>query len=97
MLSFIANPRYQVSWAILHSGFYGTPQNRRRVIYWAARQGHIIPRFPLPSHTFAHQVQLFSKLPIGGKSSIVVRPCGGAPHRGINAEQAIDDLPGFDW
>lgn len=37
---------------VLQAGQYGAPQGRRRVIFWGAKQGVPLPKFPLPTHCF---------------------------------------------
>ena len=34
-------------------GVYGSPQHRRRVIFWGARRGLPPPEFPIPTHNYA--------------------------------------------
>mmetsp|Transcript_18428 Transcript_18428/g.25986 ORF Transcript_18428/g.25986 Transcript_18428/m.25986 type:complete len:203 (-) Transcript_18428:1225-1833(-) len=42
--------KYQVRCAVLSASSYGDPQNRRRVILWAARHDCVLPAMPAPSH-----------------------------------------------
>src|SRR5260221_259236 len=44
--------RYQVRFSVLQAGVYGSPQGRRRVIFWGARRGVPLPEFPIPTHNF---------------------------------------------
>jgi DNA (cytosine-5)-methyltransferase 1 len=76
---------YQVEYAVLQAGEYGTPQNRQRVIFWAALQGHDLPDFPQATTTFERC------------SSSWHRTRSSAPHRGLTVADAIFDLPRFDW
>lgn len=52
---------YQVRYKLLQAGQYGAPQSRRRVIFWGAKRGIIVPDFPVPVYAFpvsANQVTL---------------------------------------
>ncbi|KDQ16327.1 hypothetical protein BOTBODRAFT_259970 [Botryobasidium botryosum FD-172 SS1] len=93
---------YQVRWAVLHSGAYGIPQTRRRVMYWAAQQGVKIPQFPLPTHVIPsppHNPKLVMavSLPTYGKVEVIQRIGGCAALAPVTVRDAIDDLPGFHW
>ena len=41
---------YQVRWDVLNSSDYGDPQNRERVILWAAKENMVLPSIPRPTH-----------------------------------------------
>ena len=41
---------YQVRWDVLNSSNYGDPQNRERVILWAAKDNMVLPSIPQPTH-----------------------------------------------
>lgn len=56
--------RYQVTFKVLQAGQYGAPQGRRRVIFWGAKKGWTLPRFPFPTHCFPQAPPNF-KLPTG--------------------------------
>jgi DNA (cytosine-5)-methyltransferase 1 len=58
------------------------------VIFWGALQGCKLPKFPQPTTTFAGRCP-------EKYASYKTRRC--APHRGISAEEAIGDLPAYDW
>ncbi|KAF8079195.1 S-adenosyl-L-methionine-dependent methyltransferase [Lyophyllum atratum] len=89
--------RYQVRFGLLQAGHYGTPQRRHRFFLVAAIDGHPLPELPEPSHDFPDISGLTIKLPIGND----VRPFrtmnGTAPHRHVTIDEAISDLPRFDW
>ncbi|KAH6916709.1 S-adenosyl-L-methionine-dependent methyltransferase [Coprinopsis sp. MPI-PUGE-AT-0042] len=97
---------YQVRFAKLQAAHYGTPQDRVRLILMAARQGKTLPEFPHPSHGFSSDSftkSLNMNLPYGreGKSEIAaplirLKP-GTAPNPPVTIEDAISDLPLFDW
>ncbi|TFK17694.1 S-adenosyl-L-methionine-dependent methyltransferase [Coprinopsis marcescibilis] len=93
---------YQVRLGLLHAGHYGTPQDRRRLFIIAARMGVPFPDFPQPSHAFPGSTQLEIKLPYGvdkGKDlvKLIRTQLGTAAHYPVTVEDAIDDLPLFDW
>ncbi|KAI0039551.1 S-adenosyl-L-methionine-dependent methyltransferase [Auriscalpium vulgare] len=92
---------YQVHFKILQAGHYGAPQGRRRVIFWGAQIGIPLPRFPLPTHCFEKQSN--AKLANGKQLYPVTRaPFSGdimsaAALYAVTVEDAISDLPPFDW
>uniref|UniRef100_A0A0W0FBK8 DNA (cytosine-5-)-methyltransferase n=1 Tax=Moniliophthora roreri TaxID=221103 RepID=A0A0W0FBK8_MONRR len=51
---------YQLRFALLQAGQYGTPQNRIRFILIAAKMGSPLPEIPAPTHDF----ELVSSMPI---------------------------------
>ncbi|KAA1469421.1 S-adenosyl-L-methionine-dependent methyltransferase [Dentipellis sp. KUC8613] len=92
---------YQVSFRVLQAGQYGAPQGRKRVIFWGAKLGLPLPSFPIPTHFF--QKQGFFNLPTGAqlpppsRSLIPGDYNQGAPKYPVTVEDAIGDLPTFDW
>ncbi|EEB96813.1 hypothetical protein MPER_03983, partial [Moniliophthora perniciosa FA553] len=123
---------YQLRFALLQAGHYGTPQNRIRFILVAAKMGSPLPEIPAPTHDF----ELVSSMPIRfgfededeerdeeqeeeqqpqgrrakrkGKNkrkpkkwSRIMRPVdtrrGRALHSSVSINDAIWDLPRFDW
>ncbi|KAI9511110.1 S-adenosyl-L-methionine-dependent methyltransferase [Russula earlei] len=93
--------RYQVRFSVLQAGVYGSPQNRRRVIFWGARRGFPLPEFPIPTHNFESAYHWAVQLDTGLKLEHVARdpdrPHRGAPLRAVTVDDAISDLPKFDW
>ncbi|KAF9495862.1 S-adenosyl-L-methionine-dependent methyltransferase [Pleurotus eryngii] len=93
---------YQVRHKVLEAGQYGAPQGRQRVIFWGARRGIIIPDFPVPTHCYPKPAK-FYKQPIGCPLRPATRSkdpdiCHSfAPMRAITVNDAIGDLPPFDW
>jgi len=98
---------YQVQFKVLQAGQYGAPQGRRRVIFWGSKQGVPLPKFPLPKHDFRAGSQSY-KLPTGDVLYPVTRSMVDetsdktdyhqyAPLPPIRVNDAIGDLPSFDW
>ncbi|KAH9026772.1 S-adenosyl-L-methionine-dependent methyltransferase [Lactarius pseudohatsudake] len=91
---------YQVRFNVLQAGVYGSPQNRRRIIIWGARRGIPLPDFPIPTHYFETtqwNVQLDTGLRLEPVTRDPERPHRGAPLRAVTVDDAISDLPKFDW
>ncbi|KAF8503256.1 S-adenosyl-L-methionine-dependent methyltransferase [Russula emetica] len=91
---------YQVRFSVLQAGVYGSPQNRRRVIFWGARRGLPLPEFPIPTHNFESKqwtVQLDTGLRLDHVTRDPDRPHRGAPLRTVTVDDVISDLPKFDW
>jgi DNA (cytosine-5)-methyltransferase 1 len=92
--------RYQVRFGLLQAGNYGTPQGRIRLIIIAAVDGHPLPELPQPSHDFPSIIKkLEIKHPTEEENSIcpVWATRGTAPHAFVTIDDAISDLPRFDW
>ncbi|KAH9483930.1 DNA (cytosine-5)-methyltransferase 4 [Psilocybe cubensis] len=92
---------YQVRYRLLQAGDYGAPQSRRRVIIWGARRGEPLPQFPVPVYAFPKRAWSV-KLPSGGRLEPPTRSKGKehhnyAPLRPRTVNDAIGDLPPFDW
>ncbi|KAI0929230.1 hypothetical protein AcW1_006224 [Taiwanofungus camphoratus] len=97
---------YQVHFKVLQAGQYGAPQARKRVIFWGARRDVPLPGFPLPTHCFPKPVESY-KLPTGDvlrpvtrakpdeEDGSVYQAC--APFLPVTVNDAIGDLPRFDW
>ncbi|KAF8261693.1 S-adenosyl-L-methionine-dependent methyltransferase [Lactarius quietus] len=77
---------YQVRFNALQARVYGSPQNRRRVIIWGARR-----------ESTQYSVQLDMGLRLDPVTRDPERPYDGAPHRAVTVDDAISDLPKFDW
>ena len=90
---------YQVRFSVLQAGVYGSPQYRRRVIFWGARRGIPLPEFPIPTHNFESR-QWAVQLDTGLKLDHVARhPSmshrGAAPLRAVTVDDVISDLVSF--
>lgn len=90
--------RYQVRFSVLQAAHYGLPQTRVRFFLVAALLGHPLPKLPEPLYAFPVKDALALKFPLG----LIVRPIknteqGFAPFRYITVDDAIGDLPRFDW
>lgn len=95
---------YSVRVANVEAVSCGSPQERRRMIFLAAKEG--LPYLAPPSHVTPSDR-------LGKSSSIKLWPGNGAPSRdfvtpagllrgcaplpAVTVMDAIDDLPGFDW
>lgn len=91
---------YQVRTGQLQAGNYGTPQRRVRFFIVAAKEGHVLPDFPEPTHDFPENKTLQITVKVGSKSHSLspVRFADGiAQHPFVNVADAIFDLPRFDW
>ncbi|KAI4528179.1 S-adenosyl-L-methionine-dependent methyltransferase [Schizophyllum commune Loenen D] len=93
---------YQASVRVLQAGQFGVPQARERVIFLGAKLGLPMPVHPVPTHAFpkvpntanlADGTTLvpLSRAPNGEKGYIY------APLPPVTIEDAIGDLPPFDW
>lgn len=86
---------YQVRYALLDAADYGAPQSRRRMIYMASQHGLALPNFLSPTH---HSP---SPPPRQIQASWGFVPV--VPHRNffahlpVSIQDAIGDLPRFDW
>ena len=81
--------------SVLQAGVYGSPQNRRRVIFWGARRGLPLPEFPIPTHIFDSKlwaVQLDTGLRLDHVSRDPDRPHRGAPLQAVTVDDVISDL-----
>ncbi|RPD66509.1 S-adenosyl-L-methionine-dependent methyltransferase, partial [Lentinus tigrinus ALCF2SS1-7] len=93
---------YQVQFRVLQAGQYGAPQGRRRVIFLGARGDVPMPSYPVPQYAYAIPVQnlnlpncevLYPTFRVGhGKEG---HQC--APLPAVTVDDAISDLPKFDW
>ncbi|KAF9013919.1 S-adenosyl-L-methionine-dependent methyltransferase [Cyathus striatus] len=93
---------HQVRFCNVQAGHYGVPQSRNRVIFWGAKRGVPLPNFPVPLYTFPTPTKLWT-LPTGKKTIRLTRSRDPdnihwyAPFKLINVNEAIGDLPPFDW
>ncbi|KAI5117478.1 hypothetical protein M0805_007182 [Coniferiporia weirii] len=96
---------YQIQVRILNAADYGSPQQRNRVIFWAAQIGIPLPKWPAPTHIPKagrnHTIRKVSS--IGHIPSPSRHPLDTeeghqhAPFYSVTVLEAIDDLPEFDW
>lgn len=93
---------YQVRYGLLQAGHYGTPQRRIRFFLIAAEEGQVLPELPQPTHEFPAVNPLQIKHPEqDNRMAHTIRPIrtakGTAAHPSVTIEDAIGDLPRFDW
>ena len=88
---------YQLRFALLQAGHYGTPQDRIRFILVAAKLGKPLPQLPQPTHEFENP----NSLPVRLANERVARPIatarGRALHKMVSIEDACHDLARWDW
>lgn len=92
---------YDVGFAQLQAGDYGTPQTRVRFYLIAAKSGRTLPKFPTPTHDFPDVQGMvrrdlsFQVVVSDGKRDVfpINRKHGMAPHRPVTVQDAIGDLP----
>jgi site-specific DNA-cytosine methylase len=78
---------YQAEYTTLQCAEYGTPQSRRRVIFWASQLGYPLPSFPQPENVVEH----------GSSTPSWHKTRRSAPHPVVSIGAAISDLPAFEW
>ncbi|KZT27307.1 S-adenosyl-L-methionine-dependent methyltransferase [Neolentinus lepideus HHB14362 ss-1] len=92
---------YQVHCKILQAAQYGSPQGRERVIFIGSKGLTPLPRFPLPTHCFPKRVKQRKTVtgnPITGVDRLSEHTdVMSAPFGQVTIEDAINDLPPFDW
>ena len=104
---------YQVRFSLLQAGHYGAPQSRVRFFLFAAKAratlhpanqfftflqaGQVLPELPQPSHSFPQVDKLEIKLPHSNTITPVITGKGLASRNFTSIEDAISDLPQFDW
>ncbi|KAK7058661.1 hypothetical protein VNI00_002297 [Paramarasmius palmivorus] len=88
---------YQVRYGLLQAGNYGTPQSRVRFFMIAAKHGLQLPNLPYPTHAFP--LRQTPSITLANKSSIrpILFQKGSALHPSVTINDAISDLPQFDW
>lgn len=75
-LTYCFSSSYQVQINVLNAAEYGSPQARKRVIFWGARLGIPLPKFPTPSHLCAEcdrgitmrNVSSIGQIPVASRS-----------------------------
>lgn len=88
---------YQVRFGLLQAAHYGTPQTRVRFFMIAAIEGQPLPQLPQPTHDFPVVDALRIELTNGDSIEPIRTMSGTAPHTFVSVEDAIGDLPRFDW
>ncbi|KAF8633579.1 hypothetical protein AX15_001372 [Amanita polypyramis BW_CC] len=88
---------YQVRFGLLQAAHYGTPQSRVRFFLIAALDGTPLPPLPQPTHYFPQTNHLLIKSPKGDIIQPIKVESGVALHPPITVDDAISDLPRFDW
>lgn len=63
----------------------------------ASRLGHTLPSFPAPLYYIPDSDALSIKLPHGLTISPIPPTSGAVPFRYISVDEAISDLPWWDW
>ncbi|KDQ61172.1 hypothetical protein JAAARDRAFT_173758 [Jaapia argillacea MUCL 33604] len=93
--------QYQVHVKVLQAGDYGSPQSRQRVIFLGAIRDCRVPEFPIPMYSFPRRSwkSLMATgdeiWPISRNPNDTTSRC--APYRGVTVNDAIGDLPPYDW
>lgn len=100
--SILLSLSYQVQIRVLNSAEYGSPQARKRVIFWAARLGIPLPRYPTPSHICqkaraagdARKVSSIGRIPVASRSRDPEHRevHDYAPYWAVTVKDAIHDL-----
>ncbi|KAJ7755004.1 hypothetical protein DFH07DRAFT_822537 [Mycena maculata] len=98
LLRALLDMKYQVRFFLLQAGNYGAPQSRIRFFLVAARHGLPLPDMPQPTHDFEVVNQLRIKFPFQREAVGTLRTTRGTmAHPSVSVEDAIGDLPPFDW
>lgn len=90
--------RYQCQLRVLNSADYGSPQQRNRVIFWGARLGLALPKWPTPTHiprnghnSVIRRVSDIGYAPVASRNKF--EECHQhAPFYSVTVNEAIDDL-----
>ncbi|KAF8913180.1 S-adenosyl-L-methionine-dependent methyltransferase [Gymnopilus junonius] len=89
---------YQVRFALLQAAHYGTPQRRVRFFLVAAKHDKVLPELPQPTHDFPDSKIFTIKYDASQDPISPIRMAHGtALHPVVTIEDAIGDLPRFDW
>ncbi|PVG01704.1 S-adenosyl-L-methionine-dependent methyltransferase [Serendipita vermifera] len=99
VLRLLTAMNYQVRYGILLAGHYGVPQNRRRVIFLAARRDVSLPQLPQPTHVSLQNDYLNVTVSEGDDHRFTVsrRSQRAAPLGPVTIADAIGDLPEWEW
>ena len=88
---------YQVRFCLLQAAHYGTPQTRVRFFLFGARRRYPLPAAPKPTHDFPPTHKLDIRFPNGDVARAVRAEAGIASFKFVTIDDAISDLPRFDW
>jgi DNA (cytosine-5)-methyltransferase 1 len=88
---------YQVRFCLLQAAHYGTPQTRVRFFLFGARRGYPLLAAPKPTHDFPQTHKLEIRFPNGDIARAVRAEAGRSPLKFVTIDDAIGDLPRFDW
>ncbi|KAJ1823141.1 hypothetical protein LPJ60_001754 [Coemansia sp. RSA 2675] len=88
---------YQARFYLLQAGNYGLAQSRRRLFVWACKRGCRLPGVPRPITTFGKSNQTTITFPDGTVYAPLAHFNGNAPHHAISVEDAIGDLPKYEF
>ncbi|KAJ2617877.1 hypothetical protein H4S08_000112 [Coemansia sp. RSA 1365] len=88
---------YQARFYVLQAGNFGLAQSRRRLFVWACKRGCRLPGVPSPISTFGKSGQVSIHFPDGTTYEPHAHLNGNAPHHSITVEDAIGDLPKFEF
>jgi DNA (cytosine-5)-methyltransferase 1 len=88
---------YQVRFCLLQAAHYGTPQTRVRFFLFGAKRGYPLLAAPQPTHDFSKTHKLEVRFPNGDIARAVRAEVGTAPFKFVSIDDAISDLPRFDW
>ncbi|KAF9566963.1 S-adenosyl-L-methionine-dependent methyltransferase [Agrocybe pediades] len=98
LLRCLIDMNYQVQYCLLQAANYGAPQRRSRFFSVAAKHDEILPDLPQATHHYETKT-----LDIKAENNKVVSESpirttpGTALHPTVTIEDAIGDLPLFDW
>ncbi|KAJ2806226.1 hypothetical protein H4R20_001770, partial [Coemansia guatemalensis] len=88
---------YQARFYVLQAGNFGLAQSRRRLFVWACKRGCRLPGVPSPISTFGKSGMVSINFPDGTTYEPHAHLNGNAPHHSITVEDAIGDLPKFEF
>jgi DNA (cytosine-5)-methyltransferase 1 len=97
LLAALGGMGYRGSIGVLQAGAYGVPQNRWRVVIWAAARNTAIPPYPTPTHAFPRKPLVGSR---AFSQYIVSHPTTPEVSRRhqpmVTVGDAISDLPAIE-
>ncbi|KAJ2084197.1 hypothetical protein H4R24_000270 [Coemansia sp. RSA 988] len=88
---------YQARFYVLQAGNFGLAQSRRRLFVWACKRGCRLPGVPTPISTFGKSGLVSINFPDGTTYEPHAHLNGNAPHHSISVDDAIGDLPKFEF